>query len=203
MALMAFMVATAFGAFYFVRRYSQNHPEALDQIVSDRSRFEVREEATSWEQVGFHRPLSGFLVALATGVILFIPLIIYQNLILPTYILPSAQALGIWGRVTQFFNLAWFFFDMGTSVAFIKYMSQYRVDEPKRGIQYGQVFVWWQLLSGAVQVALVIALATSCVPLCVLWISTQRLCALSRPWIECVAANDRATHLCDDCIRVG
>jgi O-antigen/teichoic acid export membrane protein len=160
----ALMLVTAFGAFTFVRRYSQRHPEALDQIVSDRTRFEVREEATGWEQVGFHRPLSGFLVALSTGVILFIPLIIYQNLILPAYILPSAQALGIWGRVTQFFNLAWFFFDMGTSVAFVKYMSQYRVDDPKRGIKFGQVFVWWQFLSGAVQVALVIALAATAAP---------------------------------------
>ncbi len=163
-AVLALMLVTTFGAFYFVRRYSQSHPEALDQIVSDRTRFEVREEATGWEQVGFHRPLSGFLVAFATGVVLFIPLIIYQNLILPSYILPSAQALGIWGRVTQFFNLAWFFFDMGTSIAFVKYMSQYRVDDPKRGVQFGQVFVWWQFLSGAVQVALVVALAATVAP---------------------------------------
>ena len=95
---------------------------------------------------------------------LFIPLIIYQNLILPVYILPSAQALGIWGRVTQFFNLAWLFFDMGTSIAFIKYLSQYRVHDPRKGIQYGQVFVWWQALSGAIQVALVVALAGTVAP---------------------------------------
>jgi O-antigen/teichoic acid export membrane protein len=163
-ALLALIVVTSFGAFFFVRRYSLKHPEALDQIVSDRSRFEIREEGTSWEQVGFHRPLSGFLVAFSTGVLLFIPLIIYQNLILPSYILPSAQALGTWGRVTQFFNLAWFFFDMGTSIAFVKYMSQYRVDDPGRGIQFGQVFVWWQWLSGAVQVALVVALAATVAP---------------------------------------
>ena len=163
-AVLALMLVTTFGAFYFVRRYSLSHPEALDQIVSDRTRFEVREEATGWEQVGFHRPLSGFLVAVSTGVVLFIPLIIYQNLILPAYILPSAQAIGIWGRVTQFFNLAWFFFDMGTSIAFVKYMSQHRVDDPKRGIQFGQVFVWWQFLSGAVQVALVVALAATVAP---------------------------------------
>ena len=43
-------------------------------------------------------------------------------------------------------------------------MSQYRVDDPKRGIQFGQVFVWWQFISGAVQVALVVALAATDVP---------------------------------------
>ena len=164
LGLMTLMLVTTFAAFFFVRRYSLRHPEELDNIVSDRSSFLVREEKTEWENVGFHRPLGGFLVALSIGLVLFIPLIIYQNLILPTYILPSAQALGIWGRVTQFFNLAWTFFDMGTSIAFIKFLSEHRVHDPKKGIQYGQVFIWWQALSGAVQVALVIGLASTLAP---------------------------------------
>ena len=164
LALMALLLATTFVAFFFVRRYSLKHPEELDRIVSDRVRFEVQEAGTQWEQVGFHRPLGGFLVAFSIGLILFIPLIIYQNLILPSFILPSAQALGIWGRVTQFFNLAWLFFDMGTSVAFVKYLSEHRVRDPRKGIQFGQVFVWWQALSGAVQVALVIGLASTLAP---------------------------------------
>jgi O-antigen/teichoic acid export membrane protein len=163
-AVMAFLIVTTFIAFFFVRRYSLKHPEELDNIVSNRADFEVREAKTEWEEVGFHRPLSGFLVALSIGLVLFIPLIIYQNLILPSYILPSAQALGIWGRVTQFFNLAWQFFDMGTSIAFIKYLSEHRVKDPKKGIQYGQVFVWWQALSGAIQVALVVGLASTLAP---------------------------------------
>jgi O-antigen/teichoic acid export membrane protein len=164
LGIMGLILVTTFAAFFFVRRYSLNHPEELDKIVSNREKFEVQEESTEWEIVGFHRPLSGFLVALSVGLVLFIPLIIYQNLILPTYILPSAQALGIWGRVTQFFNFAWTFFDMGTSIAFIKYLSEHRVKDPKKGIQFGQVFVWWQALSGAVQVALVIGLASTLAP---------------------------------------
>jgi O-antigen/teichoic acid export membrane protein len=51
-----------------------------------------------------------------------------------SYILPSAKALGIWGRVTQFFNVAWLFFDMGTSAAFVKFLAEYRVHDPRRGI---------------------------------------------------------------------
>ncbi|HEX7619720.1 MAG TPA: lipopolysaccharide biosynthesis protein [Anaerolineales bacterium] len=164
LVILGLMMVTTFGAFFVVRRYSLKHPEELDKIVSDRTKFEVREAKTEWEEVGFHRPLGGFLVALSIGLVFFIPLIIYQNLILPSFILPSAQALGIWGRVTQFFNLAWTFFDMGTSIAFIKYLSEHRVHDPKKGIQYGQVFVWWQALSGAVQVALVIGLASTLAP---------------------------------------
>jgi len=155
---------TVFTVFFFVRRYSLAHPEALDQIVSQKSGLASRAGNEEWENVGFHRPLGGFLVALSIGLLLFIPLIIYQNLILPVFILPSAQALGIWARVTQFFTVAWTFFDMGTSIAFIKYLSEYRVHDPKKGIQYGQVFVWWQVLSGVVQVALIITLSSTFVP---------------------------------------
>lgn len=163
LALMTLMLATAFSVFFFVRRYSLSHPEELDKIVTAQGKL-AEEQASEWENVGFHRPLGGFLVALSIGLVLFIPLIVYQNLILPVFILPSAQALGIWGRVTQFFNLAWLFFDMGTSIAFIKYLAEYRVRDPKRGIQFGQVFVWWQLLSGAIQVAIVIGLASTLAP---------------------------------------
>lgn len=150
--------------YIFVRRYSHRHPEALDMVVSDRAKFSAREASTDWEDIGFHRPLAGFFMAFFMGMIVFIPYILYQELILPAYILPSAQAIGIWGRVTQFFALIWSFFDMGTSIAFIKFLSQYRVHDPRRSIQYGQVFVWWQALSGAVQVAIMVGLAGSFLP---------------------------------------
>jgi O-antigen/teichoic acid export membrane protein len=160
LSILGFLVITTLVIFFLVRRYSLKHPEELDHITTGIDL--LHEEKTSdWEEVGFHRPLGGFLVALSIGLILFIPLIIYENLILPSYILPSAQALGIWGRVTQFFNLTWYFFDMGTSIAFIKYLSEFRVHDPKKGIQYGQLFVWWQVISGSIQVALVIGLAST------------------------------------------
>jgi O-antigen/teichoic acid export membrane protein len=161
---LGFLLLVSLAAFVAVRRYSQAHPEALDRLVGDREQFERREARTDWEEIGFHRPLGGFLFALMFGLIFFIPLIIYQNLILPAYILPSAQALGIWGRVVQFFNLLWVLFDMGTSAAFIRFFAKERVRDPRRAIQYGQLFVWWQALSGAIQVALVTAIAGTLLP---------------------------------------
>jgi O-antigen/teichoic acid export membrane protein len=163
-AVMGLLVLLSLAAFIAVRRYSLAHPEALDVILINKQDYAARESGTRWEETGFHRPLGGFMLALMLGLVIFIPMIIYQNLILPQYILPSAQALGIWGRVTQAFNFAWQLFDMGTSVAFIKYLSQYRVDDPRKGFKYGQVFVWWQMLSGAIQVALIVALSSTFVP---------------------------------------
>lgn len=163
-AAMAGMMVLSVAGYWAVRRYSRDHPEAFESLVVSRSSYAAREAGTDWEEVGFHRPLGGFLFALMFGLVLFVPLIIYQNLILPAYILPSAQALGIWGRVVQFFNLLWVLFDMGTSSAFIRFFARERVHNPRRAIQFGQVFVWWQALSGAVQVAMVTALAGTLLP---------------------------------------
>jgi O-antigen/teichoic acid export membrane protein len=149
-----------FSAFVIIRRYSLRHPEALDSLVADREKYVANEEHTDWEKPGFHRPLSGLFVGMGIGILLFIPLIAYQDFILPQFILPSAQALGMWGRVTQFFGLTWAIWDVGTSTASMKFLSQYRVSDPRRGFKYMQVYVWWQALSGAIQVALVVALTT-------------------------------------------
>lgn len=162
--LMGGLLALQVSLFLIVRRYSRAHPEALDVLVTGQAAYEARQAKTEWEEVGFHRPLGGFLLALMMGLVLFIPLIIYQSLVLPVYILPSAQALGIWGRVTQFFNLLWMFFDMGTGLAFVKFFSQHRVTDPRMAIRYGQVFVWWQALSGAAQVAMVVMASSIYLP---------------------------------------
>lgn len=163
-ALMAGLLILQGVLFWAVRRYSHAHPEALDTLVAQENLYSERQAKTEWEEVGFHRPLGGFMMAFMLGLVLFIPLIIYQSLVLPVYILPSAQALGIWGRVTQFFNLLWMFFDMGTGLAFVKFFSQHRVDDPRKAVKYAQVFVWWQALSGSVQVALVVILASVYLP---------------------------------------
>jgi O-antigen/teichoic acid export membrane protein len=161
---MAALLASSGGIFWLVRRYSLAHPEALDTLVRDRQAFAAREAGTDWEQIGFHRPLGGFMFALMTGIFLFIPLTVYQDFILPVYILPSAQAMGIYGRVASFFPIIWGLFDMGTSVAHMKFFSEYRVRNPRRAIQYAQFFVWWQALTGAVQVAMVVAVAGTLMP---------------------------------------
>ena len=45
-----------------------------------------------------------------------------------------------------------------------RFPPEYRIHDPKEGVKYGQVFVWWQALSGAAQVALVVILAGTLMP---------------------------------------
>lgn len=162
LALVAVMLATTVTAFLLVRRYSLRHPEALERISIVSAGGD--ETQRGWEEIGFHRPLAGFLVLLAMGLLLFIPFMIYQTMILPRFLLPSAQALGAWSLIINFFNTFWILFDMGTSVAFIKYFSEFRVNDPRRGLKYVQLFVWWQALTGTLQLGVVAILAAYVIP---------------------------------------
>ena len=157
--VLAGILILAWTIFYFVRRYSMAHPEALDVLIAQEKDYEARQAKTDWEDVGFHRPLGGFLVALIMALIISIPAIIYHTMILRVYILPSAQAMGIYDRVVQFFSFIWVLFDVGTATVFIKFFSQHRVSDPGRAIKFGQFFVWWQALTGTIQIALVTVVA--------------------------------------------
>jgi O-antigen/teichoic acid export membrane protein len=161
-ALLAAAMCTAtFTTFGLVRRYSRRHPEVLAAITADR---DVRGELSirHWEHVGFHRPLAGFLVLLSLGLLLFVPFMIYQVAVLPALLSP--QALGQWGLVFNFFNVFWILFDMGTSLAFVKFFSELRVHRPSEGLKFCQLYVWWQALTGTLQLSAVAILAALVVP---------------------------------------
>jgi O-antigen/teichoic acid export membrane protein len=157
------MLAGTSSAFGWVRRYSRRHPEALDGIISDAQRYQKLRQS-AWEQVGFHRPLAGFLFLIAVGLVLFIVIMIYQQQVLYGILLPSAQARGAWSLITTFFNTIWLLFDWGTSTAFIKFFAERRVDNPREGIKYAQLYVWWQAITGTIQLGLVILIAALVVP---------------------------------------
>ncbi len=165
--LLLLIVVAAFGTtaalFLWAKRQgAAPPPEAIFSAAGDENRGE--KAAGLWGQVGFHRPLAGFLVLLFWGLLFFIPFMIYQAVVLPRYLLPSPQALGAWSLVVSFFNAFWLLFDMGTSLAAIKFLSEYRLDDPFHGLQFVQFYVWWQIVTGTIQVGLTILVAVYLLP---------------------------------------
>ncbi len=159
-AVLVLMLGTTVAAYLVLRRYAQRHPEALERITVESE--EVKEDA--WEDIGFHRPLAGFLFLMAVGLVLFVPLMSYQAFVLPRFLLPWPQAMGAWDWVVRFFEVFWLIFDVGTSLAMVKYFSEYRIKEPRRGLKYIQFFVWWQAISGTIQLGAVALIAVTFVP---------------------------------------
>ncbi|MHA1680215.1 MAG: lipopolysaccharide biosynthesis protein [Promethearchaeota archaeon] len=109
----------------------------------------------NWEQVGTHKQISGFLFGLFAGILLGIPQIVLTGIVFPRWIMPYPQVAGWFDWVKQFFQAIWMIFDVGTSIALAKYFAQYRIKQPKKAVHYIQIFVWWQVLSGVVQIIMI------------------------------------------------
>lgn len=162
--LLLLMLSSTLTAFFFVRRYSKRHPELIHQAVADRERFREYENSTDWEQVGFHRAIAGFMVSIVNFVWLWVVLSILVNTILFGVVLPSAQTRGALSLVWTFFQTVWLLLDWGTAVAGQKFLSQYRVKAPAEGMKFVQLYVWWQAITGTIQVGVIALIAIFIIP---------------------------------------
>jgi O-antigen/teichoic acid export membrane protein len=86
--------------------------------------------------------------------LLFAPYYYLTNVVIPNRVQPFPQAKGIWEFAWEALQIAWFLFDAGTFVAFVKYFAEYRLKEPAEALRSTQFFVWWQILTGLIQVTL-------------------------------------------------
>jgi len=127
-------------------------PEAVYAELAKMAEVDLKDR---WEQVGSHRQIGGFLFGLFTGIIIIIPQLLIFGYLFPQIVLPFPQVNGWMDMTKNFFGAIWVAFDVGTSVALAKYFAQYRVKQPDKAVHYVQIFVWWQMLSGVVQIGIV------------------------------------------------
>jgi len=172
-AILGGSVATLIVLFIAVRRYSLAHPEKLERLYLDTEGDGPRPASVGaaampktggmgaraergdprWEIVGFHRPLSGFFYNYLLTLFLLIPFNFVVTYYLErNYVNPFLEARGAWAAVTQFMLFFFTLLDLGTAQALVKYFAEFRVREPRRAIMYAQFFVWFQALSGMLQI---------------------------------------------------
>lgn len=118
----------------------------------------------SWQQAGLHRPLAGFLTYLPFGLLLAIPLFIYRHVLLPDILIADPFAHNAWETVGQWTLALWTLLDAGVGVAAVRYYATTHRHWPSRAPKYLQFYVWWQFLSGAVQVGLIVILTVTALP---------------------------------------
>ena len=110
------------------------------------------DKTDEWEKIGFHRQLSGFLKLYFLMMILIIPQLLISSMIMPQFLNPYPQSSGWYSYTLHFFEAIWLIFDMGFNYAIIKFFAQNRIEHPEKAYHYVQLFVWWQILSGVVQI---------------------------------------------------
>ncbi len=159
MAVGSLLVAV--GVLFFARRHVFLH----SQIFGTEQPFEGPTVPESdWDQVGFHRPLAGFLYRLILGLLSFAPLLAYSSYVIPRYLIPWPQTLSFWEMLAQWFGIAWLVFDLGTGIAAVRFFATLRVRFPQEAFRYFQFYVWWQIISGAIQFGLLAGAAGLVLP---------------------------------------
>ncbi|MDF1538775.1 MAG: oligosaccharide flippase family protein [Candidatus Thorarchaeota archaeon] len=138
-----------------MKKKSQQRKEVLTAIEMAELLSETEGEVDEWEEIGMHRQLGGFLIQLFITLLLVIPRVVLSVMIYPTFIMPFPQAAGWFSFSVNLFLGVWTLFDLGTSVALAKYFAEYRVSQPEEAIKYAQIFVWFQCITGVVQISIV------------------------------------------------
>ena len=150
-------------AVFGTRRALYLRPDSTWQLHAGRlqSRESVHKE---WHRVGFHRPLAGLLSLLGISLLFFVPYLSYQSYFLPRLLIPWPQVLENWDLVTSWLLVSAVIFDLGIGTAAVYYFAAQRFHAPEESFRYFQFYLWWQLLSGAIQFFLISWLSSYLLP---------------------------------------
>nr|MDO8109120.1 hypothetical protein [Candidatus Sigynarchaeota archaeon] len=134
----------------------------MDENPEKQEKIETLEEQymkkDPWEKVGFARPLAGFFYGYMLSIFTLIIGIVMAGFII-AWLYPWPEAEGYRSVVSMMFNFMFQIFDIGTAYGIERFVAEYRIKDPKKMIGYIQFFIWYQMMTGLVQVTIVALLA--------------------------------------------
>ncbi|MBD3188110.1 oligosaccharide flippase family protein, partial [Candidatus Bathyarchaeota archaeon] len=105
-----------------------------------------------WEEIGFHKPLGQFWWNYLLTIIMALASLIFTSVLIPNFILPFPETFGYYSVATAFFTLLFTILNNGTSDVVTRYISEHAVDNPRKTLEYIRFFIWFQMITGLVQV---------------------------------------------------
>jgi hypothetical protein len=121
------------------------------------------EKNNLWEELGFHRPLAGFWYKLVFEIgILIIPIFFVTYFL--KYIYPFPTSIGYRATFTSLFVLVFTIFDIGTANTISRYIADENVKNPLNMVKYVQYFIWYQSITGIIQITVISIWALYFVP---------------------------------------
>ncbi len=138
------------------RRLFLNPPESVLRLGAPKE--------PKWHDVGFHRPLAGFLALMPISLLLIIPVLYFEGRIVPQRLIPNPHAFAYWTHVRYWLAIVWLLVDAGTGVAGVRYFSLLHRRTPNMATQFLQFYTWWQFLSSAAQLGLICLMVAGGLP---------------------------------------
>ncbi len=142
-----------------ILKQEKNNPEDIVVENSESNTDPTQDLGDStgdgWKDIGFHRPLAGLLfnlififIAAGFGILLSIWL-------MPNVIYPFPEAMGFQNVTMQFFAVYFTLLDLGIGASIQRFVAEENVHNPRKAIAYIQFFIWYQMISGLLQVTVI------------------------------------------------
>ncbi len=103
-----------------------------------------------WEQIGFHRPLGGFMYNYVLGFVgIIFGLLVAGLLISVLYPYPESKGYRDLSRIV----FVWFmpFLDFGVAFGIERFIGEWRVKDQAKMVEYIRFFAWYQLISSCLK----------------------------------------------------
>ena len=123
----------------------------------------VKKRETGWDEVGFSRPIGGFFYNYILFILGALIVLAIGGTLLPA-IVPFPEIFGYATFVTGYFKLLFLLFDAGLGDALGRFLPEYRIKNPKKCLEYISFFIWFQMITGLVQVTMVAVFVFSWLP---------------------------------------
>jgi hypothetical protein len=132
---------------------SENLP---DEPIQKKSTKEAEKEEVKslWDSIGFHKPVAGFWNNLLYQIgVLILPALIAIQLLKVLY--PYPESRGYRDAFTGIFVLIFTVFDLGTSATISRFIADENIKNPARMVKYIQYFIWYQAITGLIQLTVI------------------------------------------------
>lgn len=106
-----------------------------------------------WDQIGFHRPLGGFMYNYVLGFIGIVFGVVVGGLLI-SLLYPYPESKGYRDLARMVFVWTMPLFDIGVAYGVERFIGEWRVKDPAKMVQYIQFFNWYQLFSSLLKTTL-------------------------------------------------
>lgn len=135
------------------KKYEEAYPEVNMDVVK-----EDVAKTKGWDSIGFHRVLGGYFYDYGLSLIeMFLGFLLTPILIFIAF--PYPEASGYYDIAFRFFGVLFTVFDFATAFSIERFIGEYRVKDPRKMLGFISFYVWWQMITGLVQVTVITVFA--------------------------------------------
>jgi hypothetical protein len=127
--------------------------EAYDHATEVNVRKEDR-NLVAWEKIGFQRQLGGWMYGFSISIFSMIVGIITIGFI-TGLLYPFPEQRGYMRASGILFAVVYQIFDIGTAFGIRRFIAEYRVKSPQKMLEYIRFFIWYQMMTGIIQVLVI------------------------------------------------